>query len=67
MTEALATEVARLHDIESLMERLKLGRSKVFEVLGTGELRSIKVGRRRLVSEAALREFIESLDAGCAV
>ncbi len=66
MTEALAAEVARLHDIESLMERLKLGRSKVFEVLGTGELRSIKVGRRRLVSEAALREFIQSLDAGSA-
>ena len=46
------------------MERLGLGRSKVFELLASGQLRSVKVGRRRLVSEAALVEFIENLDAG---
>lgn len=53
---------ARLHPIEGVMQRLCLGRSKVFELLATGELRSVKVGRRRLVSEAALVEFIERLD-----
>ena len=53
---------ARLHGIESVMDRTGLGRSKVFELLGTGQLRSIKVGRRRLVSESALNAFIESLD-----
>ena len=55
--------IARLHPIESAMDRLGLRRSKVYELLASGQLRSVKVGRRRLVSEAALVEFIESLDA----
>jgi excisionase family DNA binding protein len=62
MAEQLAGYSARLHDIESVMGRLKLGRSQVFEVLRSGELRSIKVGRRRLVSESALSDYIDRLD-----
>jgi excisionase family DNA binding protein len=53
---------ARLNTVEEVMERLRIGRSTAFELIGTRQLRSIKVGRRRLVSEAALVEFIESLD-----
>jgi len=53
---------ARLNTVEELMERLRIGRSTAFELIGTRRLRSIKVGRRRLVSEAALVEFIERLD-----
>lgn len=60
----LAERVARLHHVESVMERLGLGRSKVFELMASGQLRSVKVGRRRLVSESALSEFIDKLDAG---
>ena len=60
----VAAQLARLHDVEAVMKRLGLGRSKTFELIATGRLRSVKVGRRRLVSEAALVEFIESLDAG---
>ena len=55
---------ARLNSVEDVMGRLKLGRSKVYEEIGTGRLRSIKVGRRRLVSEAALVAFINQLEAG---
>ena len=53
---------ARLHRVEAVMERLGVGRSKVFELMASGELRSVKVGRRRLVSEAALAEFIQKID-----
>lgn len=53
---------ARLHTIEDVMERLCVGRSTAFGLIGTRQLRSVKVGRRRLVSEAALVEFIEKLD-----
>lgn len=60
----VAGGVARLHDVEAVRKRLNLGRSKTFELITTGQLRSVKVGRRRLVSEAALVEFIESLDTG---
>ncbi len=40
---------ARLNDITDLMVRLKLGRSTVFTLLASGELPSVKIGRRRLV------------------
>jgi excisionase family DNA binding protein len=53
---------ARLNTMEEVMERLRIGRSTAFELISSQQLRSIKVGRRRLVSEAALTEFIERLD-----
>jgi len=62
--EPSAEQLPRLHSVESVMDRLNLGRSKVFELFERGELRSIKVGRRRLTTEAALVEFIARLDAG---
>ena len=52
----------RLHDIEAVMQRLSLGRNSVFDLMSSGQLRSIKVGRRRLVSETALIECIARLD-----
>lgn len=52
----------RLHDITAVMERLSLGRNSVFDLMSSGQLRSIKVGRRRLVSESALNECIARLD-----
>ncbi|MCH9667028.1 MAG: helix-turn-helix domain-containing protein [Actinomycetia bacterium] len=53
---------ARLNTVEEVMDRLRVGRSTAFELIGTQQLRSVKVGRRRLVSETALVEFIEALD-----
>lgn len=63
MNDAQALRTARLHSLESVMERLGVGRSKVFELISAGEIRSVKVGRRRLVSESAIVEFVERLDA----
>lgn len=39
--------------------RLSLGRSFVFELLGSGALNSIKVGRRRLIPVVALEDFVQ--------
>ncbi|BAD54854.1 helix-turn-helix domain-containing protein [Nocardia farcinica] len=60
MTELKAEP--RLHPVPAVMSRLGVGRSKVFELIESGELRSVKIGRRRLVSEASLIEFIEKAD-----
>jgi excisionase family DNA binding protein len=38
-------------------------RSAVFELIRTGELKTFKVGRRRLVSTDVLREFIRTREA----
>lgn len=44
------------------MRDLAIGRSKVFELIETGELRSLKIGRRRLVPTSAIAEYIERLE-----
>ena len=62
MTEALKEAVARLHNIKSAQERLNLGRSKIFELIASGELRSVQVGARRLIPEQAIVDFINKLD-----
>lgn len=54
---------SRLLPVEAVMARLSVGRSMVFELMASGQLRSVKVGRRRLVSEAAICEFIKKIDA----
>jgi excisionase family DNA binding protein len=64
MTDALAAEIARLNSIEQVQTRLGIGRSMVFELIGSGKLRSVSIGRRRLVPETAIAEFIEALEAG---
>lgn len=63
MAEREAERVARLHSVESVMDRLGVGRSTVFALMASGQLRSCKVGRRRLIPEAAISDFIDSLDA----
>jgi excisionase family DNA binding protein len=41
---------------------LRQGRTKVYEAISTGELRSIKVGRSRLIPRAALLEYAQDLE-----
>jgi excisionase family DNA binding protein len=63
MTEQVADHAARLHTVEAVMEQLSLGRSTIFALMGSGQLRSCKVGRRRLIPESAVVEFIRNLEA----
>ncbi len=53
---------ARLNPVEAVMARLGLGRSTIFEKISSGELRSVKVGRRRLVPESAIIDYIANLE-----
>ncbi|MDZ7917599.1 MAG: helix-turn-helix domain-containing protein [Rhodococcus sp. (in: high G+C Gram-positive bacteria)] len=57
----VSVQQPRLHAIPAVQDRLSIGRSKVFELIDTGELHSVKVGKRRLVSEAAIAAYIEKL------
>lgn len=52
---------ALLHDIADASELTKLGRSKLYELMASGELESVKVGKRRLIPHAALVAFVERL------
>lgn len=53
----------RLHQVPVAMERLSVGRTRIYELIESGELRSVKVGRRRLIPEAAIVEYIDRLIA----
>lgn len=63
MEALMSTQQARLRAIPGVMEDLCVGRSKVFELIESGELRSIKIGRRRLVPTSAIAEYIDKLES----
>jgi excisionase family DNA binding protein len=49
----------QLYDETEGRERLgNLGRTKYFELLKNGELRSVKIGRRRMVPASEIERFI---------
>ena len=47
--------------VEDVSEMLNLGRSKLYTYILSGELRSVKVGRRRLIPSDAVHEFVAKL------
>ncbi|MEV4127478.1 helix-turn-helix domain-containing protein [Nocardia sp. NPDC049707] len=57
----MSHQQARLHQIPTACERLGIGRSLLFDLIRTGQLNSVKVGKRRLIPETAIVEFIERL------
>jgi len=39
-----------------------LGRTKVYELIKSGELRTVKIGRRRFVPTTAVEEYVSRLE-----
>ena len=52
-----------MNSIKDVVARTNLSRSTVYEELANGRLKSVKVGRRRLITESALVDYIEYLTA----
>jgi excisionase family DNA binding protein len=48
--------------IPEVLERLAISQTKLYELLSSGELRSVKVGRARRVPSDELDRFIAELD-----
>lgn len=57
------TATARLLKVSDVCERLQLGKSKVFELLATGQLESLKIDGARRISERAVDDFIARREA----
>ena len=53
---------ALLYRVDEAAVALRLSRSVLYELIRTGQLRTVKAGRRRLVPVAALSEYVDSLD-----
>ena len=70
--EAVAAELAgrpatnapdKLLNVDEAAGRLGIGRSRLYDELAAGRLASLRVGRRRLVSEGQLAEYIRQAEA----
>ncbi|MEV0250111.1 helix-turn-helix domain-containing protein [Nocardia sp. NPDC050712] len=47
---------------QEVRKLIPVGHSKYYELIASGELRSVKIGRRRFVTAQAVAEFIAKLD-----
>jgi excisionase family DNA binding protein len=56
-------ESERLLNIPEATKALGVGRTKVYDLIGAGQLRTLHVGRRVLVPSSAVRDFIAGPDA----
>jgi excisionase family DNA binding protein len=66
--EAAVSEGApdRLLSIDDAAAALSIGRSALYDELAAGRLRSVKVGRRRLIPAGAIGQYIEQASARAA-
>ena len=48
----------QLLTVKEAAQRLRIGNTKVFDLIGRGELRSMKLDGKRLVPESAIAELI---------
>ena len=51
------------YTVEQVAKLLNVGRDKVYYLLRTKQLRSIKIGKLRRITDDQLAEFIASLEA----
>ena len=51
-----------LLSVSEARKRLGIGHVKTFELIGSGALRSVKIGTRRLIPEDALDDFVAELE-----
>lgn len=51
----------KLYPLTEVQKKLSIGRSTVYQLVGDGQLPSVKIGRRRFVTAAALDAYVEGL------
>ena len=55
-----AQTVPRLLSIDEAADALGIGRTSTYALIDRGALRSLKVGRRRLISTSAIADYTDS-------
>jgi excisionase family DNA binding protein len=63
MTESNMAQDRMLLRPEEVARSLAIGRTAVFELIRTGELRSVKIGKSRRVPVDAVTEYVSGLSA----
>ena len=57
------TEEQILFSLAEVCGRTRLGRTTIYSEINLGRLKIVKVGRRTLVTQAALKAWLEQLEA----
>ncbi len=52
------------HDITGLLKLIPVGRTKIYEEITSGRLKSFKIGDRRFVRHVTLVEYLKTLEEG---
>ena len=65
-SSALPVPVTVLLTPEEVARALRVGRSKVYDLMRSGALRSVKIGGSRRVSATALAEYVARLEGRAA-
>ena len=63
MTQAEVQIVAVLLTVKETAERLNIGRSKMYELVLSGEVESVQIGRLRRIPAVAVDAYVSSLRA----
>jgi excisionase family DNA binding protein len=50
------------YTVEQVAEMLHVGRDKIYYLLRTGQLRSIKIGKLRRITDRHIADFVASLE-----
>lgn len=50
-----------LHTVEETASALAIGRTVVYQLISSGELESVKIGRARRVVHSSIEAFVEKL------
>lgn len=56
--------MAKLLVETEVREKIPVGHTKYIELVTSGALRSVRIGRRRFVPEEAVQEYIDGLKVG---
>jgi excisionase family DNA binding protein len=62
MDQITSTATARLYHVEEAASILSIGRTKAYELIATGRLHAIRLGRATRVSSTEIERFIRSVD-----
>lgn len=57
------TDYPDIVDVEEMMKILRIGRNKAYELIHTGEIKSIKVGRAHKIPKQSIIDFINEKTA----
>lgn len=60
--KAIANDDRLAYSVDDVVRLLGTNRSAIYKAISSGQLRSFKIGRRRLISRRAIKEYIRTLE-----